>query len=68
MKEKIESNIRPLPKSQLEALNALENNKLITELLGPLMTDAILRCRRAENAKAMEKGDEWARLQTFSTF
>lgn len=66
--EQKESNIRALPASQLEALEALEKNEIITSLLGPLMTSAILICRRAENKKATEKGDEWARLQTFSTF
>ena len=66
--EKKKCNIRPLPKSQLEALDALENDKVLTDGLGELMTRAYLATRRAENAKASNLGDEWARLNTFSTF
>lgn len=66
--ERVACNIRPLPASQLEALEALENDVIITEVLGELMTSAILLSRRAENKTAAEKGDDWARLQTFSTF
>jgi len=66
--EKLACNIRFLPKSQLEALDALENDVVLTEGLGELMTRAYLATRRAENAKASDLGDEWARLNTFSTF
>ena len=66
--EKIACGIRPFPATQLEALDALERDSVLTEGLGELMTRAYLATRRAENAKASEKGDEWARLETFSTF
>lgn len=66
--EKEESNIRPLPASQLDALLSLEADSVVTDVLGPLMTQAILLSRRAENAKAQANGDDWARAQTFSTF
>jgi len=66
--QRVACNIRPLPASQLEALEALENDPVITQILGELMTSAILLSRRAENKTAAEKGDDWARLQTFSTF
>ena len=66
--EKLACDIRPLPKSQLEALDALEKDAVLTEGLGELMTRAYLATRRAENAKASNLGDEWARLNTFSTF
>ena len=66
--EKIACAIRPFPATQLEALSALEQDQVLTSGLGELMTRAYLATRRAENAKATEKGDEWARLETFSTF
>jgi glutamine synthetase len=66
--EKVACAIRPFPATQLEALEALERDSVLTEGLGELMVRAYLATRRAENAKAAEKGDEWARLETFSTF
>jgi glutamine synthetase len=66
--EKIACNIQPLPQSQLAALDALEADAILTEGLGELMTRAYLATRRAENAKARELGDDWARLTTFSIF
>jgi len=66
--EKIACNIRPLPRSQLEALDALEADSILTDGLGELMTRAYLATRRAENAKGQALGDEWARLTTFSIF
>ena len=66
--DKIACAIRPLPTTQLEALAALERDSVLTSGLGELMTRAYLATRRAENAKATLKGDEWARLETFSTF
>ena len=66
--EKIACGIKPFPATQLEALEAFERDSVLTEGLGELMTRAYLATRRAENAKASEKGDEWARLETFSTF
>ena len=66
--EKVACGIRPFPATQLEALEALERDFVLTSGLGELMTRAYLATRRAENAKATEKGDEWARLETFSTF
>ncbi len=66
--EKIACGIRPFPSTQLEALDALERDEVLTSGLGELMTRAYLATRRAENAKASLKGDEWARLETFSTF
>ena len=66
--EKIACNIRALPASQLEALDALEKDTVITDALGEMMTSAILLARRAENKRGTEMGDDWARLQTFSTF
>jgi glutamine synthetase len=66
--EKLACNIRFLPKSQLEALDALENDPVLMDGLGELMSRAYLATRRAENAKATSLGDEWARLNTFSTF
>ena len=63
-----ECNIRPLPGNQLEALEALEKDSVITDGLGELMTRCISATRRAEYARALEEGDEWARLNTFSTF
>jgi len=62
------SDIRPLPATQLAALRALEDDPLIADSLGDLMLRCVLATRRAENAKAEEKGQEWARLATFSTF
>lgn len=66
--EREECAVRPLPSSQLEALNALEVDEVLKDGLGELMMRAYLACRRAENAKGQEMGDEWARLATFSTF
>ena len=66
--EKIACAIKPLPSNQIEALNHLENDSVLADGLGPLMLRAILATRRAENAKAEERGEEWARLATFSTF
>ena len=66
--DKIACAIRPLPATQLEALDALERDSVLTSGLGELMTRAYLATRRAENAKATLNGDEWARLETFSTF
>jgi glutamine synthetase len=66
--EKIACGIKPFPATQLEALSALENDLILTTGLGELMTRAYLATRRAENAKAALNGDEWARLETFSTF
>ena len=66
--EKTLCQIRSLPSSHLEALEALEKDVLLTNGLGELMTRAYLATRRAENAKAKIEGDEWARLATFSTF
>jgi glutamine synthetase len=66
--ERIACDIRPLPTSQLEALDALEADSILTKGLGELMTRAYLATRRAENAKATQLGDEWARLTTFSIF
>ena len=66
--EKIACGIKPFPATQLEALSALENDCVLTTGLGELMTRAYLATRRAENAKASLNGDEWARLETFSTF
>lgn len=66
--EKIACGIKPFPTSQLAALDALENDEVLTQGLGELMTRAYLATRRAENAKAVANGDEWARLETFSTF
>ena len=63
-----ECNIRPLPSNQLEALDALEKDELITDGLGELMARCILATRRAEHARALKEGDDWARLNTFSTF
>ncbi len=66
--QKIACAIRPLPASQLEALLALESDKVLTDGLGEMLVNAILISRRAENKKAQEMGDDWARLATFSTF
>ncbi len=66
--EKVACGIKPFPATQLEALEAFERDSVLTEGLGELMTRAYLATRRAENAKATEKGDQWARLETFSTF
>ena len=66
--EQKDCNIRPLPASQLEALDALEKDSVITSGLGDLMLRCILATRRAESARATKEGDEWARLATFSTF
>lgn len=66
--ERVACDIRPLPSSQLEALSALESDSVLTDGLGELMTRAYLATRRAENEKASLMGDEWARLNTFSTF
>jgi glutamine synthetase len=66
--EKIACGIKPFPTTQLEALDALENDAVLTAGLGELMTRAYLATRRAENAKAAVNGDEWARAETFSTF
>lgn len=63
-----ECNIRPLPSNQLEALEALEKNDVITSGLGELMLRCILATRRAEYARASKEGDDWARKATFSTF
>ena len=60
--------IRPLPASQAEALDALERDALLMEGLGDLMSRAYLATRRAENATCLARGDDWARLATFSTF
>lgn len=66
--DKIACDIRPFPATQLEALEALERDEVLTTGLGELMTRAYLATRRAENAMAARKGDEWARSETFSTF
>ena len=66
--EQKDCNIRPLPASQLEALDALEKDAVITSGLGELMLRCILATRRAESARATKEGDEWARLATFTTF
>lgn len=63
-----ECNIRPLPSDQLQALEALEKDEVITSGLGELMVRCILATRRAEHARALHEGDDWARLNTFSTF
>ena len=63
-----ECNIRPLPSDQLQALDALEKDDVITSGLGELMVRCILATRRAEHARALHEGDDWARLNTFSTF
>jgi glutamine synthetase len=63
-----ECNIRPLPSSQLEAIEALEKDEVITAGLGELMARCISATRRAEYTRALQEGDEWARLNTFSTF
>ena len=66
--ERLACGIRPLPSSQLEALENLERDQVLSDGLGELMMRAILTTRRAEAAKAAELGEEWARLATFSTF
>jgi len=66
--EALASDIRPLPATQIAALSALESDKVLTDALGELMLRCILATRRAENAKAEEKGADWSRLATFSTF
>ena len=66
--ERAACGIRPLPSTQLEALANLEKDQVLADGLGELMLRAILVTRRAEAAKAEELGDDWARLQTFSTF
>lgn len=66
--EKVACDIRPLPSSQLEALDALEKDSVISAGLGELMMRCVLATRRAEAARALANGDEWARLATFSTY
>jgi glutamine synthetase len=66
--EKIACGIKPFPNSQLAALDALEADVILMNGLGDLLGLAYLAIRRAENAKATLKGEEWARLTTFSTF
>ena len=63
-----ECNIRPLPSNQLEAIEALEADSVITAGLGDLMARCISATRRAEYTRALKEGDDWARLNTFSTF
>ena len=63
-----ECNIRPLPSNQLEAIEALETDSVITAGLGDLMARCISATRRAEYTRALKEGDDWARLNTFSTF
>jgi glutamine synthetase len=66
--ERIACGIKALPSNQLEALKYLENDSVLAAGLGPLLIRAILATRRAENAKAEELGEDWARAATFSTF
>lgn len=66
--ERVACGIRPLPASQLEALANLEKDSVLSDGLGELMLRALLATRRAEAAKAEQMGDDWARLETFSTF
>ncbi len=66
--EKIDCGIKALPTNQLEALNQLENDSILVDGLGPLLLRAIMATRRAENAKAEERGEDWARLATFTSF
>jgi len=66
--EQLACDIRPLPASQIQALDALEDDEVIAAGLGELMLRCILATRRAESERAIREGDEWARLTTFSTF
>ena len=66
--EQLACDIRQLPASQMQALDALENDEVIAAGLGELMLRCILATRRAESERAIREGDEWARLATFSTF
>ena len=66
--ERRASNVRPLPASQAEALQNLENDDVLTSALGDLMTRCYLATRRAEFAKGEAKGLEWARAATFTVY
>lgn len=66
--ERLASGVRPLPSSQLEALDLLERDPVLTGALGDLMTRCYLATRRAENAKAEANGLAWARAATFTVY
>ena len=66
--EQLDCNIRPLPGTQIEALAALEKDDVLCQGLGELMLRCIVATRTAESARAVQEGDEWARLATFSVF
>ncbi len=66
--EREASNVRPLPGSQLEALEFLARDEVLMDGLGDLMGRLYLAVRHAENDKAEANGIEWARAATFNTY
>lgn len=66
--EREASNVRPLPATQAEALDLLEQDSVLMDGLGDLMGRLYLAVRRAENAKGEANGIEWARAATFNVY
>jgi glutamine synthetase len=56
-REREERGILPLPRTQEEALNALEADSVLTGALGPVLTESYLAVRRSE-WEAYSAGDE----------
>ncbi len=63
--ERLQRGIRRLPATLDEALNELEQDTVLTEALGPLLTTSYLAVKRSESAFFQEKTPEEEALQHF---
>jgi len=63
--ERTQRGIRRLPTTLDEALNELENDTVLTEALGPLLTSSYLAVKRAESAFFQDKSPEEEANQHF---
>jgi glutamine synthetase len=63
--ERLRRGIRRLPMTLDEALNELEQDSVLTEALGPLLTSSYLAVKRNESAFFQEKTPEEETLQHF---
>jgi glutamine synthetase len=60
--------VRDLPHSQDVALDLLEQDTVLMDMLGSTMGTLYLAVRRAEFQSATEMGLAWARERTFNVF
>ncbi|MGZ4594738.1 MAG: glutamine synthetase family protein [Actinomycetes bacterium] len=60
--------IRPLPGSQSEALDLLEQDEILMSGLGDLLGRCVLAVRRAEHARCSAMSDDEIRLRTFDIY